>query len=207
MKKYDYIVFDLDGTIIDIRKKFYECYKDIVIHLDRVPIDSQQYWELRGEGMSGGKILEYTGMADIKTEFLAKWVNNIESKEMLRFDEVTCDLGAVIPAVKSANTQIILLTMRHNVENLMWQLDVLKIENYFDTIIAAGNRQVTDKLELFPTKIQGNVLVIGDTAADERFAEEIHADFIPVDSGLKKWKNGYSTLNDTIAEMEREEKR
>lgn len=193
-KKYDYIVFDLDGTLLDVKEKFYWCYSKIVEKLGKKPIDIEQYWELRRKGYSGQKILEVTEMKELSQMFLREWIRMIESKEALQCDKLFAGTQEVLRSLKQRQIQLVLVTMRHNIENLMTQLQLLEIGTYFDEIIAAGDKDISGKESLFPVDIEGRGLAVGDTLEDEKFARYGRVDFLPVNSGLRVWNNGIMSI-------------
>ena len=44
LSTFDIIFCDLDGTLLEDKKRHYECYKDIIIQYGGNPISKDEYW-------------------------------------------------------------------------------------------------------------------------------------------------------------------
>ena len=79
------IFFDLDGTLIDSRKRLYKLFNDLT---NNKLLSFKEYWELKKLRYSNKWILEnYTCFNKINYgEFENLWMQKIESDKYLKFD-------------------------------------------------------------------------------------------------------------------------
>ncbi|MFN5879013.1 MAG: HAD hydrolase-like protein, partial [Flavobacteriales bacterium] len=80
------IFFDLDGTIIESRKRLYMLFQFLVASSD---LTFDEYWELKRNGISHKSILttQFNYTSEDYSAFESLWMNEIEKEEWLNLDE------------------------------------------------------------------------------------------------------------------------
>ena len=180
---YSYILMDLDGTLLDGKEKHYQCYKDIMKQAGCIPMDIEQYWKRKRERVSLDTLL---GGGMEKETFLLQWQMRIETEKYLRYDKLKPQILWALEKIKDKTFHLWLVTNRRNGETLEWQLKVLGLREYFERIFYTGERQGGDKAACLPNIDYGNAILIGDTEMDQKTAEKIGIEFIPIYNGLRE---------------------
>lgn len=194
MKQYKYIFLDLDGPVLDGKRKHYNCYSDIVKELGGCPIELEKYWEEKRYGNNKTIISDYSGFNNCNQYkmFMDEWKKRIESRKYLEYDVLKPQVKEVLCRLKTVCEKLILVTMRNNKNNLMWQLEQLEIKNYFDKIIVCHSGDKNTKYNEISQKYQKEdmeeSLVIGDTEIDIYTAERLGTNFIGVINGIRAEK-------------------
>lgn len=194
MKKYKYIFLDLDGPVLDGKQKHYNCYKNIVEEMGGIAIDIETYWEEKRNGNNKKIVMEYSGLSDcVKYEmFISEWKKRIETISYLKFDTLKPQVKEVLYKVRKICDRLILVTMRNNMQNLIWQLKSLEIYESFDDIIACNSGDKDIKYKAIMNKYLNEdikeSLVIGDTEVDLYTADRLGANFIGIINGIRNEK-------------------
>src|SRR5437868_5100720 len=83
------IFFDLDGTLIDISKKHYMLYRDIILKLHGIPLSFSAYWKLKRNKTAISIILQKSNVLNDHLNFFNEdFKKNIETPYYLSFDEL-----------------------------------------------------------------------------------------------------------------------
>jgi phosphoglycolate phosphatase len=128
------ILFDLDGTIIDIRSKFYNLYVDCLTQHGGTPISNEQYWHLKQVKTSELDILKISSSENVFQSYEKDRMSRIESIQYLQFDEVWTGLESYLHRLKS-KYHLSIATLRRDPESLAWQINHLNLNKYFENII------------------------------------------------------------------------
>ena len=180
---YNYILIDLDGTILDGKEKHYRCYKDIMGQAECCPMDRERYWKLKRKAVPLERLL--CGAME-KEIFLSQWRARIETKKYLQYDKLKPQIAWALDRLTNKASHLWLVTNRRNEETLEWQLKKLGIWIYFERVICIGKMKGDDKAAALPDVNYENSVLIGDTEMDEKTAKKIGIEFIPIYNGLRE---------------------
>jgi len=163
------LIFDLDGTILDISLKYNYLYEEIRINYGLPPVN---YWEKRQEISDFSLCLEALGISRLRLEeFRSEWASKIEEQKILEFDSVLKDVKEKISLFKKQNHEILLCTARRNIKNLANQLQDLGLDTIFGQVLISNSD--SGKLKILqnyfsenPRNAFTNTWFISDTAED-----------------------------------------
>lgn len=133
------IIFDFDGTLVDISQKYHKVYSNFVRNLNGIPLPPDVYWEMKRREASPKDILLASRVNDQTPEALQEFVkDNIEREEHLRLDRLFTSTDFVLNRLSIDHT-CILVSKRRNKVLFERQVEWLNITKYFKYIIAAGD--------------------------------------------------------------------
>jgi len=180
------IFLDLDGTILDVQRRLYTVYADIVAELGGTPVSLLVYWHYKRLGMPENTIVRVSLVSDIR-QYTIRRREKIEDVTYLEYD-------CLLPAISSSlaklqkNNHIILTTMRSNRPNLLDQLQRLGISSLLDKVLARALSKHNTKSHM----ISGYVgfdpdvsVIVGDTEGDIRTGKSLGICTIAVLSGIR----------------------
>jgi len=189
-KRDSYIIFDLDGTLLDTSNRQYKLYIQLyeeLISTDAKPLSRGQFWTMKRSGYSTVELLPREIGSSVRQEFLELWKERIESTEYLRYDSVFDGVTETLCYLRKNDYKLFLLTRRSDSDNLRWELDEVGISRYFlDTYIVSHEGPPKDAVineqlgELTPADF-----VVGDTADDLEAGNRLGATTIAVNTGIR----------------------
>lgn len=153
-------------------------------------IDPNVFWDLKRSGACDDEICEMINIDVDLAAFKKYKLDNIETMDFLKFDSLIDGVEDKLARL-SLQTQLCILTVRKNRDNLIKQLHILGIARYFDNILSPraemfdlpGYEQKTALLkESFPC-VSG--FMIGDSEADVGCARAANLSMFSVLSGLR----------------------
>ena len=157
------IFFDLDGTLLDSRKRLYLLFQDLV---PESTLSIDEYWELKRNKISHKDILleklNYTkdNLINFEGEFLKK----IESPSYLQFDTLIYGAYDILNTL-TCKYKLFIITARQKKENTFLQLKELDIYKYFKDILVTEHKY--EKAELIRRlQFKNEDFMIGDTDYD-----------------------------------------
>lgn len=177
------LFFDLDGTLLDVRLRLYRLFCDLA---GSAPVSFEQYWQLKKKGLLQKDILQQVLHYNEQqiTTFQNSWMQKVELQEYLRLDRLFSFTVPVLEACKSKNKNLYLVTARQNRINLEWQLQELKIHQFFTHIFQVkGTMPKHEPVAGALIPVQAQDLWIGDTAADIAAARQLGILSMAVRSG------------------------
>lgn len=185
------IFLDLDETLIDTSNRHYQVYCDLMKILNlKNPIDKEEFWKLKRNGISTVEILDEKD-PKAQEEFINLWIKNIENKEYLILDKLFSETQGLLS--KLSKETLILLTMRNNRDNLIWELKKLGLYDIFETILSCSPLKNKDKtapiLEYINDKnldIDKNSIIVGDSEIDIITGKKLNMTTIAVSYGIRK---------------------
>lgn len=179
MKEFS-IAFDLDGTLIDISKRDYAVYSDILSENGFVPIDFDQYWMLRQNKTNIFELLDLSVTdKNFHELFLKERKQRIEHSDYLKLDDVFDNSYSVLDTLKK-NYSLVLVTLRNNKKGTEDQLNNLKLSEYFDNVHVVSG----DKYDEY-SKIPQLKAIVGDTENDVLSAQRLGVYDIAVTTGIR----------------------
>lgn len=181
-KQKDVIAFDLDGTIIDSRKRHSALLNDILKSKEiHIPLDD--LIEFKRNGKNNIDYLVSKGIDEKTAQDVQKeWVEHIEDIKYIDIDTLYDDSISLLE--KNSNNRIIAITARKNKANVYYQLYKLGIIHYFSDIciVTPGKSAQADKQKYIE---DNNVKVLyGDTLIDYRAAKACNIKFIYRSNGF-----------------------
>lgn len=184
------IFLDFDGTIVNISDRHYETYSQCTRTLGGAPISKNRYWKLKRRDTDWKIILPLSQLSvDVEGEFLARFINLIESTEMLAMDTLFDDSLNVLRSL-SRQHELHLISLRRSHQNLQRQVDDLGLSSLF-TGIYSGHSETKDGVLLKKAGIMrtvvghANSVVVGDTEADIAAGQQLGIMSIAVTTGMR----------------------
>ena len=109
---------------MDNALRLYTLYSDLMSEFDRQPLPMESYWILKRERISEQDILKKSGLEDAAlTElYFKKRAELIESRHYLQLNTVVNGCFEFLEFLRKQG-ETILITTRHNRENLFWEID------------------------------------------------------------------------------------
>lgn len=192
----DVIAFDLDGTILDSRKRHIVLLKDIMNQM-KVSINIEDYLSYKRQGFSTKEYLLLKGLSKSVADKINRiWIDHIEDLSYLILDKIYPDFISLF--YKFNMNKVVLITARRNTENLYNQLNYLNLKNIFSRIFIVNPM-------LNPSKEKANLLIkikakkiIGDTYSDALAAKIANIPFIFHKDGF----NSYSYIMNKLKNKE-----
>jgi phosphoglycolate phosphatase-like HAD superfamily hydrolase len=185
------IVFDFDGTLIDVRCRYYKIFY-LFLELNSLPkISFEEYIQFRENGQKDDSILEGLTNSSCQIENFKKFKSeHIESIDYLKFDKIRPGALELLNALSESNFTLELLTLRRKIGNLTWQLANLSMLELFSKITHNDGKLLKADYLRNLENISNEVIFIGDSDYDYRAA---------IDSGTKFYlvsdNNFFSTKN------------
>jgi len=182
------VYLDLDGTLLDIRAKYYSLYSRIVAGLEAQPISQASYWELKRGAASPETIL--SGLDDAgREEYGRRWLAAIETPAFTGLDSLLPGAREALSDLRRRSS-LVLATMRHDEAVLAADLARLGIQQFFSRIVTAAGRPPGDtaKGELIRRHAPvngGGAIVVGDSEADIQAARELGVPSVCVLTGIR----------------------
>lgn len=156
------IFFDLDGTLLDSRKRMYVLFKKLV---EESEFSFEEYWWLKRNKVNHKTILEKYYPEINFLDFEKTWMNSIESEELLCEDMLYEGATLILEKLKS-NNRMYILTARQNKKNLFKQLDKLNITRFFVDILPTEHKTTKEQILKSRFALMSNDIIIGDTGYD-----------------------------------------
>lgn len=185
------IFFDLDGPLLDVSEKYYEVYKDLVNEFQGRSLSLEEYWNNKRN-----KVPEATNLirSNISTECFQNYFDKrkklIECRKYWRLDTVWSELWSFF-SNSSLRGNLILVTLRHDKEQLEEQLKFLNIRHWFVSILSTNgdnheeNRHEA-KVDLINTNFpSAEGWFIGDTETDIRCGKVLGLKTVGITFGIR----------------------
>lgn len=184
------IVLDFDGPLLDGKERHYRCYSKILEEHGFAPIERELYWQMKRNRVDRRKLLALSDALPLYNEFLATWIQLIETKEYLALDRLQEGALDILQTWKQMGIKLLLATMRNHPENLYWQLEQIGIKHCFDGIFPVASLSGDDgKAAAVGTALQGQdltgVIWIGDTEVDISAAKKLGVPVCALECGLR----------------------
>jgi phosphoglycolate phosphatase len=180
------VIFDLDGTLIDVSKRHYAVYQDVLAELHGPALSFERYWELKREGASWSAILKTSELGDREASaFLGEFRSRIEQPRYLALDAAFSFTHEVIDGLSAHDVHLV--TLRQSAPALREQLSRLDLVRQFKAIASGqrdgGGQTKAELIGKIPRSTQA--IVVGDTEVDVEAARELDAVAVAVTSGLR----------------------
>mgnify|MGYP002624725689 CR=1 FL=1 len=187
------IAFDLDGTLLDSRKR-HEIVMADVLGKYGIELDTSDLVSFKSDGHNNIDWLLSKGISEDKAkEINSDWISLIENSECLKSDSLYPDVEEILSNLSKDN-DLFLITARNNKDNAYKQIKQLGIAQYFADISIVDTCSETPALKADKLQKYGVDCFIGDTESDYKAAQIAGCDFKAVNYGFrsKKHWNGIS---------------
>lgn len=181
------LVFDLDGTLVDIEERHYRVYAELVNELSGAPLERSTYWNLKRQGTGWPTLLTMSKILGRRAEdFLTRFIGRIEEPKYLTMDRLFPETLVVLDGLSDHHRSLI--TLRRSPKNLFAELQHFDLNKRFDEVLtgATDSEGFLVKAALVRQAVgQRKTVVIGDTEADIMMAKEVRAISVAVLSGIR----------------------
>jgi HAD superfamily hydrolase (TIGR01549 family) len=184
-----YAFFDFDGTLIDIRKRYYKIFHILSIKF-KFKSDVRKIFELKRREINDKVIFAKF----VKKNLVDSCVNYknelLKSERFVYLDKIVPHAIDNLKFCKQNNIKVFLVTKRKNMKILKNQLKTYKILNYFDRLLIKGNTSV-QKAEIISHLLKkfkiesGECLLVGDTEEDILTAKANGIISVVIPNGLR----------------------
>jgi phosphoglycolate phosphatase-like HAD superfamily hydrolase len=128
------IIFDLDGTLLDIRQRFHRLHCDCMAELHGTPLSLEQYWQLKQSKTSEGDILKVSHNEDLLPVYEKMRKEQIESIDYLQYDDFWDGMTLYLHTLGEKFT-LVIATLRNDPTTLEWQVEHLGLRDFFPVIL------------------------------------------------------------------------
>ena len=182
------VYLDLDGTLLDIRSKYYTLYSRTVTELGAQPLSGDAFWELKRRAAPPECILPGLDAAG-REEYSRRWLAAIETPAYTRLDTLLPGAREALADLRR-RFSLVLAKMRHDEAVLAADLRRLRVQGFFSRVVTAAGRPPGDtaKGELIRQHAPvngGDGLVVGDSEADVEAARELGLPSVCVLTGIR----------------------
>lgn len=158
------IFFDLDGTLIDSRRRLYQLFQHLA---PESKLTFEEYWEFKRNKVSNETILtkEFRFGPERVDRFVNDWMGKIETSEFLDLDQNFPGMHAALERLKRQAT-LFVCTARQTRKSTIDQLERLGLLNYFEDAMITEQRVSKAKLIARISSLMPHDWIIGDTGLD-----------------------------------------
>ena len=139
MGSLQHILLDLDGPLLDGKRRHYHCYRTILLTHGYVPIDIDRYWEMKRAKGSRTQLLQISDAEGLYDDFLASWVSMIESPNALALDRIQEGALDCMKQWREDGLTLTLVTMRKNRRALEEQLRATGLQVFLNTVLVCDH--------------------------------------------------------------------
>lgn len=176
------IIFDLDGTLINCEERLYRLFQDLVPQSN---LTKEEYWALKRNKKNHEYILSniFGENTSFIEKFNKKWLECVEQKQYIDLDLLFDYTISGLNDLYKSHT-LYLVTARQSKSMLFYELERLKLKEYFNAIYVTEHK--TDKYTLIreSIKITDETILVGDTGHDVNTGKQLGIKTMAVSSGF-----------------------
>lgn len=170
------IILDLDGPLLDCKRRHYACYSHILLQHGYRPISMDDYWEMKRRRLSQQQQLAASGAESIQREFRESWLSLIEQWSFLKLDQLQPGATEALQQWRTEGKRLVLATLRQNKPGLLQQLAWFGLDALFDHVLVCNHSEgakgkVAEVSLITPKVAPESSLWIGDTEVDAEAAK------------------------------------
>jgi phosphoglycolate phosphatase-like HAD superfamily hydrolase len=178
------ICFDVDGTLLSIRERYYTLYHDFVVDSGFMPLSKKTYWMQIRAGNSNYKIFQKFYPRSFYDEFIIYRNKKIEQRSLLSMDKPVSGIQQLMCQLVENNLTLIAVSARNKESNLIRQMRANGIEKYFHGIFASGMFEGAEGKIKILKKYRPACIVV-DTEIDHTVGLRLGIDTILVSWGYR----------------------
>ncbi len=201
------LIFDLDDTLIDTRKRHYQIVIDfLTISGITINLSFNEYINIRKDNnFTNLQLLKHKYPTErLENKFNAFWKENIESSSYLKLDELIADYDMLKKS--SITNDLYILSLRSNHFNAINQVKSFPFYSLFHNVFFLShqkdNNPKTNEL-LRLKKLYNEIKFIGDSESDIEAAFNASVNIILVKTGIYGIKNEINRvdINDYLRQI------
>jgi len=180
------LYLDLDGTLLDIREKYFRLHCRIAADLSREALPDGTFWSRKRRGAALEALLPDWGEV-ARAEYGRRWLAEIESPLYTRFDRLVPGAREALARL-TPEFELVLLTLRRDGQELRRQLRRLGLEGVFSRLLVSGDHgpsELTKAQMLRQLEPPERSIVVGDTEEDIGAARALGSPIIAVLTGMR----------------------
>lgn len=185
------IFLDLDGTILDIKEKYYFAHQQACYFVKLPPLDFHIYWRLKRKGCKEKDIF-FKFYRDASLSIFKKYDKKrifiLETPEALRRDKLSVKIRQPLENL-SCRFDLYLVTSRRTESRLRWQMNNLDIKKYFKKILCSPveDDPVKSKLKTIKQQItpKDKDIIVGDTEVEILVGKSLNIRNVALYSGIR----------------------
>lgn len=181
------VFVDFDGTIADVFPRFYGILSNYIEQYFDEELDYSMYRELKRLGKKDHVIVkELIYGLEINIENYMNYKRErLESFQWLQKDNIIGDPKDAYEKFKIIGYDVVLLTQRNNKNNLLKQIDTLKIDDCFDDIVVVKPEEGKNVKAQYIEKCYCNKdIIIGDSKVEIEVSRVLNIQGYFVNTGL-----------------------
>jgi phosphoglycolate phosphatase-like HAD superfamily hydrolase len=184
------VVVDLDGPILDTRRRHHACYAHILGEIGCAPLDLKTYWRLKRRRTGVEQVLARSRcVATSPSGFERRWLRLIEQPSFLAFDVVQPGALETLRGWNELGFHLVLASMRRNRKSAREQVRKLGIAEMFQSIRFSspdsGPRGKAASVTSVIPRDSSDKVWVGDTEADVMAAKIAGFRSIAVSCGIR----------------------
>jgi phosphoglycolate phosphatase len=179
------LVCDLDGTLIDVRRRDYRAYVDALTHIGQEPIAEDAFWTARREGKRIVDFVSEAAPAGDRDLVLNAFVEAVESDELLGLDPLFGDTLSFLGAARASGWRIVVCTLRRRPEAAERQLDRLGLRAFVGDMCVAAQVEESPKAATLMRYASATTVMVGDTESDIASARRAGVPVYAVTTGVR----------------------
>lgn len=181
LKKYETIIFDLDGTLLDTSYGIFNSVRFAERELNLAPVSDEVLNSFVGPPPKEMYRKVY-GLSDELADKAAKKHREYGKTKAIYEAEEYCNMSSTLKILKDNGYKLAVATLKSQLiaETV---LNIYKLFEYFDAVVGMdANESLTKcdiiKLAITQTDTKGDVLMVGDSEYDAIGAQQAGVDFI-----------------------------
>lgn len=183
------IIFDLDGTLIDISEKHYTVYRLCCKKSNGDILDRNIYWSMKRSNTPWEDILDRSRIAkSARKIFMNNFINNIETAEMTKLDQLIPGVDKTLIELGSKGHQLFLVSLRRNSRVFRQEVEELGLKSYFTKVISGHTQKEGFELKKRLIKditVGEHSMIVGDTESDIIAGKQLGLTTVGVLSGIR----------------------
>ena len=147
-------------------------------------LSPEKFWSMKRRGIKTHDILPASLSDEVIVSFEEEWVQKIEKKSYLQYDELFPGIKNVLSDLNK-EFDVVLVTLRNNTENLHWELSKLGLKSYFKFILSGKGPKKNLVEDYLAKNCNCECMIVGDTEEDIKTGLKLGMLTISVTCGIR----------------------